>query len=143
MPLKDGTFGSGQVLDLMMPNVVRCCFYDGKEKDGSPKTKCVGLPFGNLIACLAVSREQLDWGNWVVVGCSSSDPMPKREWPNEQFRHKRWVGAKMYDANLAEDFLNAYHALEPWDDWANPDYLDSLLLPGVSRPDNLIFMKRK
>jgi hypothetical protein len=36
------------------------------------------------------------------------------------------VGSTIYDAAIAEDFMNAFYALQPWDDWHNPDYLDEL-----------------
>jgi len=44
-------------------------------------------------------------------------------------------------ANIAE-FLNAYYGLVPWDDWADPNYLDKLLISPDKKPKNIIFKNR-
>lgn len=34
--------------------------------------------------------------------------------------------------------MNAYFALEPWDDWKDPHYLDSLLVSPDNGPERLV-----
>ena len=38
-------------------------------------------------------------------------------------------------------FLNATFGLEPWDNWKDPNYLDSLLLDPTTRPADVILKK--
>ena len=65
----------------------------------------------------------------------------KKDFPNEKFKTKNWIGAKHYDAALLEDFLNSFYALLPWDDWFNPNYLDEFLVSLDKKPQKLIYKK--
>jgi hypothetical protein len=130
VPLKDGTLTAGQILDNPMRNVFSCSFYD--ERIGSVET-APELHAKSLIALLAVTRHVLDDGRWIVV--SHSPPrVEQSKWPNERYRNAGWVGAKIYDAELVQDFLNAYFGLSFWDDYHDPNYLDGLLLDPTNKP---------
>lgn len=140
VPLCDGRFAIGQVLDLMMINQVRVALYD----EISPSLEAIDLreccQNEHLISLIVSSREQLDYGVWKILG-NRPVTIPISQRPNEQFRSKGWVGAKHYDAALLEDFLEAFYALRPWDDWFDPDYLDAFLLSSDKKPKNLILIK--
>lgn len=133
VPLLDGTFGVGQVLGMMMENILLVALAARREPAGSPT-----LPLGraDVMSTLATWRDPLDTGRWKVVG-SQGILFPQKEWPNEQFRERNWVGAKHYNTALVEGFLNAFHALAPWDAWHDPQYLDKLLLAPELKPSHL------
>ena len=129
----------GQVIDQMMKNVASCAFYDIRvpcDADQPPDE----LALSRLIAVLSVSREQLDLGEWRVVG-SNRVALDRQLWPNEEFRQDLWVGAKIYDASIAEEFLDAYNGLAAWDDWHDPQYLDKLLVSPDKKPKHLLYKK--
>ena len=92
--------------------------------------------FDNVISCIAVSREQIDYGVWRILGYTDII-CDKNMFKNEGFASNGYVGAKVYDAALAEDFLSAFHAIIPWDDWFDPNYLDALLISKQKKPNNL------
>ena len=138
---KDGVCSVGQVLSRMMENVVSCAFYD-------IRVPCNGAqgPFDldddRAIASLSVTKEQLDFGAWRVVG-NQAIALGPEAWPNEQCRAQRWVGAKIYDAAIAEELLNAYNGLVPWDDWKDPEYLDKLLVNPDRKPKHLLYKNKR
>ena len=118
MPQLDGIGTVGQVLDLMMPNVVSCAFHSLRV----PLAGAHGpfpLSDDTTVAAISVTREQLDFGEWTIIG-SQPVALAQKDWPNENCRSQRWIGAQMYDAAVAEDLLNALNGLLPWD---GPDRL--------------------
>lgn len=136
---RDGVCSVGQVIDQIMKNVVSCAFYDIRlpcDADRPPDQ----LILSQLIAVLSVSREQLDFGKWRVVG-SNRVGLDRQLWPNEAFRQDHWIGAKIYDASIAEELLDAYNGLVAWDDWHDPEYLDKLLVSPDRKPKNLLYKK--
>lgn len=140
VPLKNGKYGIGQVLDLQMPNIVRIVLFNevtNSLEDFNLEQSC---SIKNLISLVASSREQLDYDIWQLMGNKCIE-VSKKDFPNEEFRRKNWIGAKHYDAALIEDFLNSFHALLPWDDWFNPNYLDEFLIDLSKKPINLIYKK--
>lgn len=141
VPLKDKSWGIGQVIDLMMPNVIRCLFFDLRFRT-IPATMNSDDLVGHEISCVAVTREQIDYGVWKVVQ-NLPLKIEQSSLPNEQFRKKRWVGAVIYDAALAEDFLDSFFGLLPWDDWHDPNFLDEFLLSADKKPKDLLFKKEK
>lgn len=137
---RDGVCTVGQILDHMMKNVVSCAFYDIRvpcADDAGP----FDLNDDRLIAALSVSREQLDFGVWRVLG-HQVVALDKSVWPNEVCRDQLWVGAVVYDASIAEELLDAYNGLVPWDDWHDPEYLDKLLAEPDRKPKHVIYKKR-
>ncbi len=137
---QDGVCTVGQILELMMRNVVSCAFYD-------IRIACTdaAVPFhltdDVLIAALSVSREQLDYGKWKVIG-HQTIALDSLVWPNEVCRDQLWVGAVVYDATIAEELLDAYNGLVPWDDWHDPEYLDKLLAAPERKPKHVLYKKR-
>lgn len=140
IPLEDGSFSVGQILDTQMTNVVRCALFSSRINDFSDLTE-QHFAKEKLISLVAASKEQLDYDVWKVVS-KSNQCVPINEYPNEQFRSKGWVGSKIYDASIVEEFLNAFHKLVPWDDWADPNYLDALLIDEGLKPEGLILSKK-
>lgn len=131
VPLPDESFGLGQSSELMWPNVGYCALFAARIP--SLETAVPHLVRKDAIALLAVARQGLTGGYWPVVA-SGPAFFSRADFPNERFREAGYVGAKTYDFGLAEAFLAAYHGLEPWNDWHDPAYLDTMLAPGVGRP---------
>src|SRR5205807_4198254 len=103
----------GQVLDLMLPNVVSCAFYNVRFSEGTwPSIS--GLPFERIISALGTTREKLDSGKWKVIGTLGLQ-LERQFWPNEEFRDLQWVGAKTYGSRIVEKFLEAYFGSAPCD----------------------------
>lgn len=140
IPLLNKNFSVGHVLDLQMPNIVRIALYD--EIIDIKKYDITKLcNYDKLISLIATSREQLDFGVWKIIGFREQQ-IPVSKFPNERFRNNGWIGAIHYDAAVAEDFINSFYALLPWDDWGNPDFLDKLLYDSNKKPTNLIYLKK-
>lgn len=136
--LKDNSVVNGQILDLQMKNVVRCALFNERSKSKTTLNNSCKLE--NLISLIATTREQLDFGVWEIIG-SKEIAIDKNEFPNESFREVNWVGSKIYDASIVEEFADAFFALTPWNDWADPNYLDKLLCKIELKPDNLLLIK--
>ena len=118
-----------------MPNVVYCALTDRRVSSctsGAPT-----LRPDDVVALVALTREQLDFGAWPLLGLSSLIAT-SRDFANERFAASAYAGAKIYDAALAEDFLAAFHALRPWDDWHDPHYLDAWLVSPSRKPRHLL-----
>lgn len=140
IPLCDGRVAIGQVLDLMMVNQVRVALYD--ETFPSPEAIVLAQSCQpeHLVSLITSSREQLDYGVWKIVG-NRPVLVPLPQYPNEQFRAQGWVGAKHYDAALVEDFMEAFYALRPWDNWFDPNYFDAFLISPSKKPNRLLLVK--
>ena len=137
VPLPDGSMGTGQVLSLELDalNSVGCVFLAATV--GPEGVSGVPLP----IAALLVTPDLLNSGVWPVK-TKAPVLLQREDWPYEAYRALHWVGVKVVGSGIVQEFLAAYHGFRPWDDWHDPDYLDSLLLPGVGRPDGAVFGRR-
>ena len=90
------------------------------------------------LAVLLVTPDLLKRGAWQIR--TNEDPLvPVEGRPYEVFRSSAWVGARIIGSGIVREFLEASIGLKPWDDWANPRYLDELLYPGKSRPTKVVF----
>lgn len=136
----DGVCTIGQVLSQIMKNVVSCAFYDIRVPCDAANPP-YDLSDDRVIAALSVTKEQLEYGAWRVVG-RQAVALPLQAWPNEDCRANDWVGARILDAAIAEDLLNAYNGLLPWDDWKDPEYLDKLLVNPDRKPKHLLYRRR-
>ncbi|HEX3025336.1 MAG TPA: hypothetical protein VHP12_09005 [Chitinophagaceae bacterium] len=94
------------------------------------------------MSLIEVTKEQIDFGVWKVLGNKPTD-IPISRHANEQYRssnpYKDGVGSKIYDAAIAEDFINAFYALSPWDDSHDPEYYDKMLVDKRKKPHHLIY----
>jgi len=122
----DGEFTTGQVIDIMMPNVITCGFFESRSKS-IDSISISDIAPQSAIACISCTREQLDFGAWNILG-HRTPLLDKRLCANEQYRAKRWIGAKIYDAAIVEDFLEAFFCLLPWDKYFDPKYFDKMLI---------------
>ncbi len=139
VPLPDGTFALGQTIGMMMANVVYCALTATRVPSLAAAADAVsGLKPADVVARQALTREQLDYAAWTVVG-RAAPLAAATDFNNERFAKDGYVGATIYDAGVAEEFLAAFHALAAWDDWFDPTYLDSWLVSPDRRPSVLRF----
>jgi hypothetical protein len=140
IPQLDGDKSLGQVIDVPMPNVASCLFFDVRIRGDQPPPETVSLREEDLIAALWTTPDLLDRGNWVVIG-HQQPLVSDAARPNERYRAAGWVGAKTYGSGIIEKFLDAYYGLRAWDDWYDPAYLDRLLISPEKKPTNVILIR--
>ena len=136
----DGLCTAGQVIEPVLKNVVSCAFYDIRTACDITATT-LDLAIRHLVAVLSVSREKLDLGKWRIVG-NQPVAIDRELWPNEEFRRDSWVGAKIYDAAIVEELLNAFNGLVAWDNFHDPTYLDKLLVAPDRKPKHVVYKRR-
>lgn len=137
IPLLDGQSLLGQVLaaepDVL--NSVSCALFDQKADAGQPTV----LPeISRLFSTVMTTRDLLDAGRWKVIG-TSKITIPTGLFPFEENRASGFIGAKVLGSRNIEEFANAFCGLSPWDDWADPHYLDRLLISPDVKPATLRF----
>lgn len=138
--LKNNKYATGQVLGQRMVNAVRIALFNETLNDNEDVRHLELCDNSKLISLVEVTKEQLDFGVWKVIGNTQIN-IPISKYPNEQYRSNNWIGSVIYDAALAEDFLNAFYALIPWDDWYDPNFLNEFLTDISKKPKNLILVK--
>jgi hypothetical protein len=136
IPLKDGTFLIAQILaaETAVLNSVSCALFDqrsdGKNLDRPNPAK--------LFSTVLTTRDLLDSGDWKILATVAVE-VPREKFPFEALREIDFVGAKVIGSRNINEFANAFCGLVPWDDWADPAYLDRLLLSTDLKPKNLMF----
>ena len=138
IPLLNNHYAIGHVLDQRMVNTVRIALYKGTVSELESSNIDVLLNIDQLISLIEVTREQLDYGVWKVIA-NVAHSIAVENYANEQYRSNKWIGSIVYDAGLAEDFINAFHGLQLWDDWYDPNYLDKFLVSSNVKPSNLLY----
>lgn len=135
VPLLDGSFLLGQVLahEPQAMNGVSCALFDQRFNNNNAPRPAIDAIFSILL----VTRDLLDRGVWQIVGNSPID-VPRSAFPFENLRPAGFVGATIRGSRIVNEFANAFCGLHPWDDWANPDYLDGLLISPAKKPKHLV-----
>lgn len=137
VPLKDGSFGQGQVLsyEAQAMNSVICAFSSKHFVDLQEQID--GISEADLIAVQFVTRDLLDNGRWKVV-----NNRPIIQWEKlidiQAMRSKGFIGVSIQGSLIMANFLNAYHKLIPWNHYYDPDYFDKLLISPDHKPAGLL-----
>ena len=140
--LPDANFALGQVVscELSCMDSVLCVFF--KDKFETEQVAGEFAPsLSDVLSVQLTTRDLLDLGTWKIVK-ASSPLVVESIFPINELRKKGYVGAKIRGSKIMTDLVCAYHGLEIWDDYADPNYLDSLLAPGVHRPTNAALKQR-
>lgn len=139
IPLNDGSGLLGQVLaaEPFVLNSVSCALFHQHLHRG----ECPVPELGRLFSTVLTTRDLLDSGHWKVVG-SHPVQVPRGKFPFESLRRNRFVGAKVVGSRNVGEFANAFCGLAAWDDWADPNYLDSLLISPDVKPASLLYKAR-
>jgi Immunity protein 26 len=140
--LQDGKYVLGQIVghEVSALNSASCAFFNFRVSDAAGIQRINELPVQNVFSVLFVTRDLLDSGKWKVVGARRVS-IPKDMQPFEDLREKGFVGAKITGSGIVVEFLNAFYGLLPWDDWHDPQYLDSLLISKEKKPVDLVFKR--
>jgi hypothetical protein len=119
----------GQVLSLETSamNSVACAFWPERTADVE------SLLRQKPVAVQLVTSDLLRNKHWPICG-NAAISVPVQYRPYERFRSAEWVGAKIVGSGIMRGLLLAFRGLALWDDYADPHYLNGLLLPGVSPP---------
>lgn len=140
IPLSDGRYLPGQVLAVEpeVLNSVSCALFAEPTSELDGVTARASAP----VAVLFVTRDLLDKGTWPVIG--RAPLIVAREcFPFEQLRDAGFVGARVVGSRNVAEFANALCGLVPWDDWADPHYLDTLLVSPDRKPKGVIYKARR
>lgn len=141
IPLSDRTFGFGQVLwHQNKKSSVTCAIFDCRSNEIKPIRDIVQ---STVISFLTVKNiSDLNSGKWKVIG-KHSLVMEESNVPIEH-SGKPGVGSKIYQEYILESFIEAYFAIRPWNHLPFKDsFMDTLLLQGVARPDDVIILKKE
>lgn len=137
----DGQVVVGQVVgqepDLLPSATV--ALFDERHASADVARLQASLSPNTLFAVLFVTKNHLDSGDWPVIDNRKVE-IDLRKNPFEHTRSKDFIGAKVFGADIVNEFVNAFYGLVPWDDWKDPNYLDSLLISKDVKPvERLIF----
>lgn len=141
LPRKDGMFILGQIVgqERQVLNSVSVAIY-ATPCLGEDDARQLELDPSALISTVFTTRDLLDNGTWKVVRCLPVT-MPSGLLPYEHLRASGYVGARIYGSANVTKLANAYFALEPWDGFFEPDYLDKMLVSLTRKPKHLLLTK--
>ncbi|RTR37981.1 hypothetical protein EKG38_15560 [Shewanella canadensis] len=136
--LSDGTFSIGQVVgrEAEVLNSITCAFFKIRFQHYPSMDEIFELNETKLIACQFTTKDLLTKRIWKVLG-NRKPVISSISFPHEDCRDNGWIGAEIHGSGIMNQFLNAYYALEFWDDWFEPDYLDTILWKDAKKPENL------
>lgn len=143
VPLSDGRSAVGQVLRRTPRalNSAICAFYDLRV---FPRAKVApeDLDVQRLISLLFVTTDLLTYGVWPLVGEAPPRHL-ERMTRLPALEKASYVGAKVIGSGNVREFLEAYDGLRPWDDYADPQYLDKLLVSPDKKPTRVVLTRSK
>lgn len=134
VPLIDGSFALVQAVEHWMPRWVYTAVTN--QRFMQLPSEIGHIPAGAIISLLAVSDDPFSFGSFARLG--SMPPLACRsDFPNEHFVDKGYIGAKSYTPQILIDFLSAWHGLAQWNQYKDPRYFETLLIPGIERPTHV------
>jgi hypothetical protein len=138
VPLSDGNCAVGQVLRRTPGalNSVICAFYDFR-RHCTDSVDISELSEKRLVAIQFTTPDLLDNSTWRVAGQGPVRHLDLRR-DIETIESSDWVGAKVIGSGIIRKFLDAYYGLRSWNAWADPAYLDKLLISPDRRPVNVV-----
>jgi len=97
IPLLNNSYAVGHILDQRLINAVRIALYNEVINDLGDIDLTTLIDSKNLISLIEVTREQLDYDVWKIVG-NKKTIIPIDRYPNEQFRANKWINSIVHDA---------------------------------------------
>lgn len=132
--ISDSVTVYGQVLDKTSYNAPTCVLFS--YFTDNPANCIDRILTSEPITILHVDDGCLNDQTWVVFG--REDPVLKPD--SGPCGKKGAVGSIDWDG--LETIARAWHGLNPWNRYYKDDYLDEMLLEGVSRPSNAVMLDR-
>ena len=140
--LSNGMEALGQVIgiELDMPRSATVALFDRSVETGEAAVERFDMSVIDVYSVLFVTVQNLDSGKW---RCICNMPVQTELQPNDYYLHKSngFVGAKVIGCSIVDAFADSYFGLSAWDDWYNPNYLDSLMRHGYPKPIDRIRYK--
>ncbi len=141
--LENSNFSIGQIIAYEKEiGSVFCALYKLSFNDDKMLLSNELMTSENLVSAIFTTSDLLENGKWEIITNMSIENKALLEGIVTAHRRKQFIGTDIQGSGLVEDFLNAYFGLTPWDDWANPTYLDEFLINMDKKPSNLIYVKR-
>ncbi|TDK61771.1 hypothetical protein E2K98_12845 [Bacillus salipaludis] len=141
IPLSDMSFGYGQVLwHQNKKSSATCAIFDCHSNEFKPIDEVVQ---SKVISVITIKNLfDLNSAKWKVIG-NCSKVIEKSIVPWEHSGDAA-VGSKIYQDSTLTDFVEAYFGIKPWNHLQFKDtFMDTLLLPGVVRPNNAILLTKE
>lgn len=141
VPQSDGLCSVGQVLKLTPGalNSAVCAFYDIRVKPGAG-VSADELSADRLISIQFTTPDLLNSGVWALAAqCAPKHLERMTRLP--ALEKADFVGAVVKGSGNMMEFLDAFYGLRAWDDYADPAYLDKLLLTPDKKPSRLILTR--
>lgn len=137
----DGKLSVGQIIgrEAEVLNSVSIALF-GERYENETDARRIDLKQARPIAILFVTRDLLDIGKWKIIQ-HEGVAIPRKLFPHEDLRSSGFVGAEVFGSGIVVKFLEAYHRLAAWDDFHDPNFLDSMLLSPSLKPKDLIYKK--
>lgn len=137
--LTDGSFGICQAIDTMMPDVIYIAVFSYRF-DKVPDVVPV-LDSKDVLNLGATWKQSLNNGTWAGLG-EASPVAEKSDFPNEQFAHDGYIGAKHSDVGIYSNFLSACFGLIPWNTMFDPNYWEEYLNTPHIRPESIKILSK-
>lgn len=141
IPLNDGTFGIGQVIQAT-PNALNSvfvCIFSVRLTDTQPAT-LPALDRSLLLASHFTSPDLFKNRTWSVLRHAPHLLNDRELQDLDDACARGFVDVKVIGSGILTSLLRAWHGLEPWDRWHDPTYLDKLLHNGQQRPANAVLV---
>ena len=128
VPLRDGTFGLGQVVDVDQWEGPFALF---ARRAASPAELLPGIQAAleHPLSILVLTANSLKNGEWPIIASLPRD--------HTRFTIPTDGKGASHTFGVAMDLLNAYHGLIPWDGMADPRRYEKLLIPGTPIPPTI------
>ncbi|MFT3995808.1 MAG: hypothetical protein QM667_00250 [Asticcacaulis sp.] len=139
--LSDGSYILGQILsfeELALWSYV--CALSGRRFGADEEAGPADFNQGDILSVIFIDG-RFDHPSFTYAG--SATPMDFRRFLDiAPLRKTGFIGAKIYGCAVVMDFLNSYFGLDFWDQYLEPDYFQTMLLPHVALPEGLRYSKR-
>jgi hypothetical protein len=127
IPLADGRFGVGQIVDQWMGTVI-CIAVFGEVHNNVTQKLTAAVDSLKVISLPSVSKSEIDKGYWPVFDTAAVQ-LNLELAPHHQFASSNYVGASWDAGGVVEKLLNAYFCGATWEPYpGRPGHLTSLLL---------------
>jgi hypothetical protein len=127
IPLVDGRFGVGQIVDQWMGTVICIAVFDEVHNDASQKLSAA-LHTLKVISLPSVSKSEIDKGYWPVFD-SAPVGINLELAPHRQFANVNYIGATWDSGGVVEKLLDAYFCGATWEPYPGRlGHLKSLLI---------------
>lgn len=98
----------------------------------------LNLSEDELISVLFVTRDLLDSGDWQVFSHCSDEFQLNKYIDLYSLRNEEFIGVSSIGSGIIIKLMKAYYKLGIWDNFYDPNYLDSLLISPDKKPKDVI-----